>query len=419
MKRRLRQQGQHVTAPTRVVDMSAGPPSRPHSDPGIDDLVAEHEGTKDSALYDRDSFVDGTDPLTVQAIKARYSARVASSQREEPDDEEVQSRIVADASTALVVAHARYERTDADLKQATDERDELAREVLDAGGASRRREPARLTVASMLGIPAGGLAVETPWSYFALQVLGEPTLATVAMAVLFGALGVLLSEIGGVTLRRARHSEGAERVAMAGIAVVATLVLVVLGVFLADLRTAYLATPLAGTTKSGLSIFGLSKSLVFFGWFAANMGLWLAIGVVAYLRHVPGLRALQRADTRVEVLTDELAARHMEVAECVASLDQARVRLEHVPGLWDAHRLTLYHETLRSIALYRRGLAHAKADPEFTTALEQHELALDLAEPRRAKADGEDDDRSDADRAASIRDIRTHKAPSEEKGEPA
>jgi hypothetical protein len=230
-------------------------------------------------------------------------------------------------------------------------------------------------------VPLVGLAIETPWSFFALRVLGESNLATVTMAVVFGWAGVLLAHLSGVLVRYARA--GARRSRLAA-AIACGACLGVVALFLAAVRTAALAAPVVTATgqtlPSGLTAFNLDRNLVFAGWLAVNLGLWLTVAVLAYLRHNPHVVAHQRARAKedsAEFAHVGAVANAKDAEQAVANSESAK---EASREMWKAYRaeLTAFGRELED--LYQHSLAFGKASPEFTTALELHRDA-EVGEP--------------------------------------
>jgi len=359
-----------------TIDATAGPPWRPPSAPAIDQNYAEQAGGVDASSRDEHNFVDGTAPLYARVLVEHYNAQVAQSRIGEAEDREMADDHVANAEASLVESVSGCADLQTNIEHEREAQAKLIEQVDGHGGLHRRNERPRVTVLWLVLVPVIALGVEVPWSYFALRVLGEGTYATMSMAVLFGFLGALLAELCGVTLRELRVASRSSRRGWATLAASAGLVLAVVAWFLATLRTAYLAAPMAtsqGTVMpSGLERFHLSGQLVTVGWLAVNFGLYLGVASLTYLHFVPGLRGLQRADRTLADLERRLPGATRTVVVAAERVRLAKIRLEDVPAKWQAHRDVLHAEMWSAIDWWYLGNIRKKNDPAYTTAAEHH-----------------------------------------------
>ena len=385
------------TKTMRVVDTPAGPPTQPEHDRAAHRLLACQTGLADAAarLYDKFSFMPGIVPLFLREIRANLKARSAQSQREEKDDLELADDFIRDAR----MDKERADRTVADAGEtrarAHEDRD-YHRGVLcgepgcdPAWRAPERLEESRRTTLIWLMVPIVALLVEVPWSFFALEVLGETTFATLAMAVVFGWVGVLLAHLAGVM---ARHARSAARHSWYVVAAVCSTCLLPVGVFLADVRFSALAAPVVTSTgqtlPSGLSQYHLSHGIVFLGWLAVNIGLWVGIGVLAYLHtnpHVAAYRRARSAADAADVAYYEAVASAIDAEVAVAN---ALARRTICTGKWEDYRAELVAFTDELEAIYLRALATRMGEVEFTTAVEINVRDAEQQEERQAPAVG-------------------------------
>jgi hypothetical protein len=344
-------------------------------------------------LYDKFSFMPGIVPLFLREVRANLAARSAQSQREEKDDLEL-------ADDFLREAHMKKEWADRALADAGEtrvrahENRDYHRGVLcgehgcdPVWRAPERLDESRRTTLMWSLVPIIGLLVEVPWSFFALQVLGETTFATLAMAVVFGWVGVLLAHLAGVM---ARHARLAARRSWYAVAAVCAACLLPVGVFLADVRFSALAAPVVTATgqtlPSGLSQYHLSHDVVFLGWLAVNLGLWVAVGVLAYLHTNPHVAAYRRAKSTADaadVAYDEAAALATDAEAAVANALACR---EMCAKKWDDYRSELVAFTDELEAIYLRALATGMGEVEFTTAIEINVRDAEQQEERRVPA---------------------------------
>jgi hypothetical protein len=368
-----------TTRTVRIVDTPAGPPTQPEHDRAAHRLVAWQTGLADSAarLYDKFSFIPGIPPLFLREIRANLTARIRESQRKEKDDLELADDFTRDARKAKELADRAL--TDAAATRACAHEDlDHHHDVLcgiegcdPAWLAPERLEESPRTALLWALVPVVGLLVEIPWSYYALQVLGETTFATLAMAIVFGWAGVLLAHLAGVM---ARHACAAGRRSWYGIAAACAICLIPVGIFLANVRFSALASPLvtaAGQTlPSGLSQFHLSHAAVFAGWIAVNIGLWVALGILSYLHtnpYVAGYRRAKLAAEATDAACDEAAALAVDAEAAVAN---ALARRETCAGKWQDYRDELAAFTDELEAIYLRALATGMGNAEFTTNVE-------------------------------------------------
>jgi len=362
---------------TRVIDATTGPPGRPPVDPAIDALAAEQAGAAHAGEYDRHSFIEGVIPGYPRFLRARLSARQARTEIEQLDEEELAAdnvRRAAGNHREAAEDHARLE------EQASDQEtlcDSLAVSLEARRAGHRRNEPVWITRAWSIGVVVVAFVLEVPWSYFALQELGESTAATVAMAGVFGATGVVLAELCGVFAAKLRDGEVSRRGLAAAIAGSVT-VLGMLGFFLATVRTAYLAAPITGPggvrLPSGLATFHLGRPTVLVGWLAVNVGMWIAVAVIGFFHYAPELASYQRARGARDELRRALVVSATRLTDTEVALADAKQRMANVALKWGHHRDELGAEEQTHEHCWAAGLAHAKADPAFTTALEAHRV---------------------------------------------
>jgi hypothetical protein len=238
-------------------------------------------------------------------------------------------------------------------------------------------------------VPIVALLVEVPWSFFALEVLGETTFATLAMAVVFGWVGVLLAHLAGVM---ARHARSAARHSWYVVAAVCSTCLLPVGVFLADVRFSALAAPVVTSTgqtlPSGLSQYHLSHAMVFLGWLAVNLGLWIAVGTLGYLHTNPHVAAYRRARAAADAADVAYRQAAALVTDAEVAVENALSRKTTCAAKWEDYRAELAAFSGELEAIYLRALATGMGEVEFTTAVEVNVRDADKQEEEQAPAAG-------------------------------
>lgn len=372
-----------ATGTPRTIDVPAGPPNQAAHDQAAHRLAAEQAGLADAAahIYDQFSFLPGITALYIRDLRADVHALIERAKTEEVDDTEIADEFVRAAQRAKKSAEVDHRAATDRRDRARNDRDYHRRVLLGedptTGNAWRAPhrigEPPWVGRAWSIGIPAIGLVIEIPWSYYALQVLGEPDAATFAMAVVFGWAGVLLAHLAGV---QARHARAGARTARYGAVAACVAALGVVGAFLAAVRTAALAAPIITKTgkrlPSGLELYHLHRATVFAGWIAVNLGMWLAVGLLAHLHHNPHVIAHHRANTTATTTETETDRAETELADADAAVNNTLTRRTNCHLKWATYRDSLNNLAEQLEAIYFRALATGTADPNFTTAIEAH-----------------------------------------------
>ena len=364
---------------TRIVDASAGPPTQPRFDRAAARLEAEQAGIADARTYDRWSFTPGVLPSYVRQLGRRIAELVEGSRREELDDRELQQEFVGSANARRTRAVEELE-TAGQARKLAHELNEYLRSVLRglepelAAWAAPERidESSRRTRLLVVLVPIVGLLVDGAWAYYALQVLGESSGATLAMALVFGCAGVLVAHLAGVLVRQARARDSRGRRTLIALSIT---LLTAVALFLAEVRLGYLEAPMivAGhALPSGIAQYHLSSVLVLLGWLAVNLALWLGVAFLAYEHHNPYVRAYQRACVRADEADAECASKEEAVTAADHALTDALTRWADVPAKWEAYRCDLRELRAELTEVWKRALAGAVGDPEFTTALEHN-----------------------------------------------
>jgi hypothetical protein len=380
--RKRRQANPAESAETRVVDASAGPPTQPPFDRAAARLEAEQAGMADARMYDRWSFTSGVIPTYVRRLRHRIGQLIEASCREELDDRELQQEFVGAANARRTQAAEELETTRRISKLAGELKEHLRRvlrgqepELAAWAAPDRIGESSRKTKVLQALVPASSLLLDGAWAYYALQVLGESTGATLAMALVFGCAGVLVAHLAGVLVRQARAGGGHGRRGLVALSITLLTALTAMALFLADVRLGYLEAPIlvAGhSLPSGISQYHLSSALVLFGWLAVNLALWLGVGYLAYEHHNPYVRAYQRACVSADAADADCAQREAALTTANHALMDAIARWEDVPAKWEAYRRDLRELRAELVEIWKGALAGAVGDPEFTTALEHN-----------------------------------------------
>jgi hypothetical protein len=382
--------------PSVVIDAASGPSTQPPVDRAALRDLAWQQGSADAArgIYDKHGFLAQAPMQYLRVLRAFIASRLREADREQRDDEKLSDIFIRNAKATVARTKELYDLALDGLRRAKAQR-EYHEKILRGEGDSDTRgwkdaariNESRLTTRVLtFGVPLVGLVIETPWSYFALEVLAETTVATIAMAVIFGWAGVLLAHLAGVEAKNAK-AEGQRR--RFSLVLACTACLGMVAMFLAMIRTAALAAPVVTpdgqSLPSGVSLFHLNRTAVFLGWLAVNVGLWLAVAILAYQHRNPHVIAYQRAQAKeIEASHSRTEASHM-ATDAREALSNALSFKDTCLQEWSDHKDSLREFGTELEEVYVHALVFGVANPEFTTAVEIH---------RQVQANAKDDQRS-------------------------
>ena len=388
---------------TVIVDAPAGPPSQPPLDRATLRLTVWQQGLADVAngVVDVHRFISIAPLQYLRVLRSQASSWLHDADRSRREDEKLSHVFIRNARTRVTQTKDLLQATVDWLTKATAQRHLHEKILLGEGepetrgwkASDRMTESPRTTKLLAWGLPGVALLVETPWGYFALQELGEAAIPTVAMAFIFGFVGVLLAHVAGSQMKEGKVSGHLRPKLIAAAALGGCLVLI--GLFLASVRTAALAAPTvtAGgqSVPSGLSMFHLSQRTVFLGWLSVNVGIWLAVGILANRFHNPHVGAYQRAKAEEEAATQSKNAAESAVTDAEEGLDNALAFNDIGAEEWRD-----YMESLKAFGLEARGYLSPRARPRRRRSRIHHGR-------RRGPSGTDRSDERPAGRAAPVR----------------
>jgi hypothetical protein len=346
----------------------------------------EQRAKEHAREYDRHSFRFGMHLRYPRVIQAKKKVWLAQADRAALDDDDINLDFIREARAARRGADLRLVDAQAARARADEARDQHRRALLDGAWKAPERlyEPGWNTWMRGAGMLCLAIIIDVPWAYFAIEVLGESPLATAAITLVFAGTAVVLAHLAGVLARHGRAGRSRGHY-VAAAACVACLLIIALG--LSDIRYAALAAPIVTSggeiLPSGLSQYSLSGTLIFAVWLGVTLGLWSAVGILAYLHTNPHVSAHRRAQQVAERVAAAYVTAATEAEDAEAALENQLARRRSCQLKWCAFQRETEAFVDLLTAEYPDALAEARGDPDFTTALEVH-----LAEATPAVSEG-------------------------------
>lgn len=364
---------------TRILDVPAGPGTGPELDPGVLRHTAEQEGIRDAAAYDTDSLLVNTPfPYELELEHQRAQAEQDSIDGQQRA-QQVADDIVAGAAATLVAADGAASTAQATATDTATRRSTLHTTLTQPGpwhDPDRVHEPVWKSVITSAWVPTLAAAFEGGLNYAVLLGFNMPQTETIALAAVFSVLGVLVPHMAGVRARKFRGQTTRQaRWARWGLPTVGMLLLILVQGMLAGLRTGFLDAPQIDPTTGAqqpslLSGLGVPAWLLLIGWWAVQIAISLVVAWHAEHTHNPFVAAHRRSVRADNTAQAALTQARAGAEQARLALDAAHTNRDRVTTQFQAQRDRYRALTEQALQLYGRAMARAKADPAFTSAME-------------------------------------------------